>query len=378
MHFVIVGALPQSLTNFRGDLIRAVIGHGHRVTAMSAPATDGETADIMALGADFRSYPVERTGLNPISDARTLVALRGAFQALAPDVVLAYTIKPVIWSGIALRSCHSHARYFALVTGLGYAFEGNRLVQRGIQSLASGLYRCALSRAQRVIFQNRDNRDIFTTRGIVPAEKCRVVSGSGVDTNRFSAMPLPVEGSHFMLIARLLGDKGLREYVEAARLVRVRYPNVTFHLVGPVDPSPDGIPLSVVQVWHDSGDIVYHGSTNDVRPHIAAGHIYVLPSYHEGMPRSVLEAMAMGRPILTTDVPGCRETVLAGENGWLVPRRDSAALAERIEWFLTHRAAWDAMGARSRQLALERFDVHAINGELLRIMGLRGGNETGV
>lgn len=370
MHFVIVGALPQSLTNFRGELISYICSLGHRVTAISAPASEEEIAAIGALGAQFHPIPLERNSLNPRSDLNSLMALRRAYRTLAPDVVLAYTIKPVIWSGLALRSSRSQARFFALVTGLGYAFEGEGMKRRGLRAIVTALYRQALKRADAVIFQNADNRDVFVSRRIVSLQKCRIVNGSGVDTERFAVAPMPQDGTHFLLIARLLGEKGVREYAAAARDVRARHPSATFHLVAPPDSSPDGIPLTEVRGWHDGGVLVYHGAATDVRPFIAGCNVNVLPSYHEGMPRSVLEAMAMGRPILTTDVPGCRETVVPGRNGWLVPRGDARSLAERMEWFITHREQWSAMGSASRDIAVQRFDVHAIVAEMMRIMSI--------
>jgi len=368
MHFVIVGALPQSLVNFRGDLIRDALNRGHRVTAMSSPATPEEIVNIEATGAVFHSFPVQRTGLNPLSDIKTLRTLRQIFSDLQPDIVLAYTIKPVVWSGIALSTLRTTCRFYGLITGLGYAFEGRGFAHGILRFLVTRLYRQALRRAEAVIFQNPDNRDIFVRNKIVSANHCCIVNGSGVDTVRFTSTRLPTEGQRFLLIARLLGDKGLREYAEAAAIVKTRHPDAEFHLVGPTDPSPDGIPLSVIEGWHKDGRIIYHGPAKDVRPYIANCHVYVLPSYHEGMPRSVLEAMSMGRPILTTDVTGCRQTVVPGLNGWLVPRQDAKSLAQRMNWFLENPSQWPKMGEESRRMALETFDVRIINAQMLDII----------
>ncbi len=173
------------------------------------------------------------------------------------------------------------------------------------------------------------------------------------------------------MIARLLGAKGLYEYAAAAKEVKALYPEVMFHIVGPADPSPDAVPLSRVKSWHDSGVVCYHGAADDVRPYLAACHVFVFPSYYpEGVPRSVLEAMAVGRPVLTTDMPGCRETVNAGMNGFLVAKGDAAALAERMRWFIENREQWARMGAASRSLAEQRFDVRKVNADMLKIMGL--------
>lgn len=364
---VLIGALPESLTNFRGDLIRSLVGAGHEVTAMATPAENAQIERVEALGARFRPYPIRRSGLNPLHDLSTLSALRKTFFKLQPDVVLAYTIKPIIWSGFALAK-NSRTRFFALVTGLGFAFQGRGPIRRTLTLAASTLYRAALMRAEGVIFQNSDNLQTFVSRGIIRAYKCHLVGGSGVDLSLFTAEPMPSGAPTFLLIARLLGEKGLREYVAAARIVIRQYPEAIFRLAGPPDPSPDGIPLEQIQAWHKEGSIQYLGELSDVRPAIAASHVYVLPSYHEGMPRTVLEAMAVGRPILTTDVPGCRDTVEPGQNGHLVPKGDAAFLAERMQWFIEHRDEWEPMGRASRRIAEERFDVKKVNAELMRIV----------
>lgn len=368
-NIVVIGAHPESLTNFRGELIRSLVVAGHHVTAMATPASQEQIAAIKALGANFFSFPVQRNGLSPIKDLQTFLALRKAFRELQPDAVLAYTIKSVIWGGLALFG-NQVPRFYALVTGLGFAFQEGGLVRKALTALVTGLYRLSLSRAERVIFQNPDNRDLFIARHIVAKEKCTLVNGSGVDLQRFAVAPLSDNAVLFLTIGRLLGEKGFREYAQAARLVKARYPEAVFKLVGPVDPSPDRISLEEVKEWEANGLIEYQGSTSDVRPFIADSHIFVLPSYHEGMPRTVLEAMAMGHPILTTDVPGCRETVIHGENGFLVPKADAEALAERMIWFIEHRDQWQRMGLCSRKMAEDRFDVHKINRELMQIMGL--------
>jgi glycosyltransferase involved in cell wall biosynthesis len=366
---VVVGAYPQSLVNFRGDLLKALVAAGHDVTAMSAEAAPDEIARLADIGVAFRSFPIFRNTISPVTDLQTWRALRAAFRLLKPDVVLAYTIKPVIWSGFALKGT-SRPRFYALVTGLGFAFQGDGLVRRSLRQLVIRLYRSALARASRIIFQNTDNRDAFVSRQIVAMEKCAIVNGSGVHLDRFDVSPLPETGVVFLTMGRLLGDKGFREFAEAAQRVKAAYPDAVFRLVGQEDPSPDGIRQSEIRAWVAAGWLEHIDWTSDVRPLLRECHVYVLASYHEGMPRTVLEAMAMGRPILTTDVPGCRDTVVAGENGYLIPERNAAALAERMIWFIEHRDQWARMGARSRALAEDRFDVHKVNGALLRIMEL--------
>lgn len=368
-HILLIGASPRSLINLRGDLLKALVAAGHKVTTMSADAPPEIVQQLAEIGVTFRPFPVQRNAMNPLCDFKTLLTLRKAYRELKPDIAFAYTIKPVIWGGFALRG-NTRVRFYALVTGLGFAFQEGSLFRKLLTALVSRLYRVSFARASKVIFQNPDNRDLFIAKGIVPKEKCALVNGSGVDVVRFTVAPLPADGVVFLTIGRLLGEKGFREYAQAARIVKERYPDAVFRLVGPTDPSPDGISLEEVKGWQAAGWIEYLGESKDVRPHLAGCHVYVLPSYHEGLPRTVLEAMAMGRPILTTDVPGCRETVIPGDNGWLVPKADAKALAERMIWFIENRQEWQRMAQRSRQMAEERFDVHKVNRDLMEIMEL--------
>lgn len=370
-HVVLVGAFPESLLNFRGELIRALIDKGHRVTVMAAPASVDVVGQLGALGAQYRAYPVQRSAMSVRHDLGTFVALWRCFRELQPDVILAYTIKPVIWGGLAAVG-PPRTRFFGLITGLGFALEGAGIRRRSLAWLVRLLYRAALFRASGVIFQNEDDREMFVTRKLVSRSTTYRVHGSGVDCRRFAQLPFPQGPPTFLLIARLLRAKGLREFAAAARIVKQRHPQAVFRIVGGADPSPDRVEVAEVQRWHGEGIVQYAGAASDVRQALAECHVYVLPSYHEGMPRTVLEAMATGRPILTTDVPGCRDTVLNGENGFLVPKGDVAALAERIEWFLVHPGEWQRMGTASRRIAEERFNVDRINAEMMQIMGLVG------
>ncbi len=368
MKILIVAANTRSLINFRGDLIRAIRKLDFSVLALSEKTSVAEVIAVKNTGASFVSYPVQRNGMNPIRDMRTWLALRAIFKTNQPDTVLAYTIKPVIWGGLATRVV-PNAKFYALITGLGFAFQTG--VNRGwLTNLVSFLYRISLRRAEKVIFQNEDNLNEFVLRGIVPRDKCVRVWGSGVDLTSFNFESIQEGAPIFLAIGRLLGEKGIREYVEAASIVKLHYPNAKFQWLGGIDPSPDGISIEDVMSWHNDGILEYLGETNDVRPFIANCKIFVLPSYHEGMPRSTLEALAIGRPVLTTDVSGCRDTVIIGENGFLVPKANSHALAERMIWFIENPDSWQAMGLASRKLAEVRFDVCNVNAEMLRIMGL--------
>lgn len=243
---VVIGALPGSLYHFRGELIRTMVAAGHCVTAMAAPANSDQVHAIESLGASFRSYPVVRNGLNPFIDVHTLWALCKAFRELRPDVVLAYTIKPVIWSGLAIFF-NKRPRLFALIEGLGYAFQGGNWHRCLVGLLATLLYRLSLMRAEKVIFLNSDNQKFFLQRNIVKNVKTALIDGIGLDLAWYSSQKLPEGNPAFLCIARLLGEKGLRELAHAARLVRHRYPDSVFRLLGQPDQSSDGIPLQEVE-----------------------------------------------------------------------------------------------------------------------------------
>lgn len=386
---VIIGGWADSLVNFRGELIRGLGAAGYEVTAMAAPANFEVVKRIEALGCRFLPFPIRRNGLNPWQDLCTLWALIQMFRVLKPDVVLSYTIKPVIWGGVASRSVEG-IRFFALITGLGYAFQGQGWTRRGLTKVITFLYRKALKYACAVFFQNTDNRDEFLNRGIVLRDKCRLVNGSGVNIDYFSQSRFFDGAMVFLLIARLLKEKGIKEYLAAAHAIKQKYPGVIFNLLGPEDPSPDGISLEEVQECFDEAGGKYLGVTDDVRTYISQSSVYVLPSYHEGTPRTVLEAMAMGRPIITTDAPGCRETVRPkrtgggmegdgwirqgelkiGANGILIPVKNVPALVEAMEYFIRYPDEIVKMGRESRLYAEGRYDVHKVNAVIMREMGL--------
>ena len=369
MKILIIGAKPSSLYNFRGALLSQLTASSdYSVHAMASGANKEEIKTINSLDARYVDYPVNRSGLSPIQDFKTFVALRNVFKQKKPDVILAYTIKPIIWGGLASRFL-PNCRFYALVTGLGFAFQKGNCKKNLLVKLVTFLYKVALKNSEKVIFQNPDNQQVFIDLGIVPKHKTFVVNGSGVDVAHFDVKPLP-SAPKFLLIARLLGDKGIREYIAAANKVKEQYTDAVFQLVGPEDPSPNGISLTELSILNNKKSVEYLGSTNDVRPYIEGGSIFVLPSYHEGLPRTVLEAMATGRPILTTDVPGCRETVVNDVNGWLIEKANVEQLAERMIWFIENPKEWQRMAEASRKMVEDKFDVHKVNKELMKIMEL--------
>ena len=369
MKIVIIGAYPNSIIGFRGPLIRKFVNAGHQVTVMIAQASIDVIAEIKALGATFQPYSVERNGVNPIADLKTLFEIKKALKTLQPDHVLAYTIKPIIWGGIAARLI-GFKNFNAMITGLGYAFESGGFARNAVNVIVKRLYKYSLANAKSIIFQNLDNRQLFVELELADEKKCHRVFGSGVDITAYQQQPFPEQETTFLLIARLLGDKGIREFAGAAEIVKKSYPNVKFQVLGPYDSSPDKISASEVAQWQAQGNIDYLGETDNVKPYIKACHIYTLPSYHEGLPRTVLEAMSIGRPILTTDAVGCRDTVVNGENGWLVPTRNVDELAKRMIWFIENPQLWQRMANASRAMVEEKFNVTQVNEAIRHIMGL--------
>lgn len=367
---LVIGSLADSLIDFRGPLMEAMVRRGHRVVAC-APAASPEICDALhRMGVDYLDVPTAPAGMNPVRDLASLTALYRLMREVRPDAVLSYTIKPVLYGLLAGRLLGVPQR-FAMITGLGYAFAEDGLRGRLAGTVARRLYRLALPGSSAVFFQNPDDQAAFARLGLLRSAGRPIrINGSGVDLDHYAPAPLPPEPS-FLLLARLLKTKGILEYVEAARRLRARYPQARFRLAGPFDPNPMALSQTTLAGWEREGVVEYLGSLGDVRPALAASSVYVLPSFYpEGTPRSILEAMAMGRPIVTTDAPGCRETIVPGRNGFLVGVKDAGALAAAMERFLTDPALIPRMGAESRRLAEEKFDVHQVNAVILEAMGL--------
>jgi len=371
--FLLIAGYPDSLLNFRGPLLRALLAEGLEVhvAAPDLPAYSKTRQQLEGLGVQVHEVALQRTGINPLADMTTVYQLWRLMRRINPYFCLGYTVKPVIYGNIAAWLA-GVPRRFALITGLGYAFQGNAGQRSWLRRTVQGLYQTALGRAHKVFFQNPDDESLFNTLGIIKPtyRKTVVVNGSGIDVSSFTEAPMP-SVTQFLLIARLLGDKGVREYVKAATIVRQQHPDVRFGLVGWIDENPDAISQKELQRWIDEGDIQFYGRLDDVKPAIAQSSVYVLPSYREGTPRTVLEAMAMGRPIITTDAPGCRETVIDGVNGFLVPVKAVRELAVAMLKFVEEPELIASMGSRSREMAEEKYDVNKVNAHMLKEMEVK-------
>lgn len=367
---LVLGSYAPSLTLFRGTMLAEMAARGHQVVAAAPAIDEAIAAELRRIGAEPVSVELSNASLNPLGMLRSYRALRRLIRQHRPDLILAYTIKPVILAALAGRA-EGVPRIASLITGLGFAFTGDKLTgkRRLVRQVAASLYRQAIARSDVVMFQNRDDQATFRDLAILPPGKpSQVVDGSGVDIEHFAPAPLPQDIS-FLMIARLLKDKGVREFAVAAHRIRSEHPDVRVSLVGYLDPSPDSIRPEELEMMK-AGGVDFLGKLDDVRPAIAGCRVYVLPSYREGTPRSVLEAMAMGRAIVTTDAPGCRETVIEGKNGFLVPVQDSEALYRAMKRFVDDPGLAETMGAQSRRYVESRYDARKVAADILEHLEL--------
>lgn len=355
-----------NIVNFRSGLIRGLRAAGHEVLVIAPD--DGHGAEIAALGARFVPIAMQRSGLSPLADLRLLAAYRRLLRRHRPAALLGFTVKPNIYGSLAARGLG--VATINNISGLGTAFLGRGPLRR----LVSALYRHALRGALRVFFQNGDDRDLFVGERLVNPDRVGLLPGSGVDLDRFAPPPARADRSapRFLLVARMLRDKGVVEFVEAARQVRAAGQPARFALLGPIDPdNRSAIARDQVDRWVAEGVVDYWGESADVRPFLARADCVVLPSYREGLPRSLLEAAAMARPLIATDVPGCRDVVRDGQTGLLCQARSAPALADAMQRFLALSVAQrDAMGAAARRMAVADFGEERVVQAYLRALEL--------
>ncbi len=344
------------LYNFRLPLARALRAQGNDVVLVSPPGRYAER--MQADGFRWLAFPLSRSRINPLAELVTLLRLLALYRRERPMLAHHFTIKCVLYGGFAAR-CSGCKSVIAAITGIGHVFTSDSIRARLLRVVASQLYRLLLGRS--VIFQNVDDRREFIARGLVKEERCSLISGSGVDTVRFTPAVKGRNPPCVVMVARLLAEKGVTEFVDAAHAVRRSRPDCRFVLAGDLDPgNPSSIPAPTLAVWKQQGDVELLGHVDDVLPLLQGADLAVLPSYREGTPRSLLEAGACGLPLVATDVPGCREVVIDGDNGLLVPAKDSGALADAILTLIDDPARRAHMGARSRALVCERFSEESV------------------
>jgi len=379
MRVAVMGTQARDLVNFRGHLLSELAKAGHEAFGIAPEGGPETVAALERLGATFVPITMDRTSLNPLRDLASLWRLWRLLRRLRLDLLLTYELKSVVFGTLAARFAGVPRRY-SMITGRGTTLQG---VPRGgreriVRTVVKRLYRTALPRTHGVFFQNRDDRDFFLQEGMLPGTvPSKLINGSGVDLDQFSQAPLPGAPVVFLFVGRLLRNKGLHEFVAASRILRTRDLPFRSRILGPLDPNPNGISAAQLDAWVQEGAVEYLGEAQDVRPTLAGSHVLVLPSYGEGTPRSVLEAMAMGRAVVTTDAPGCRETVTEERNGFLVPVGDAEALAEAMEKLILDPGLITRFAQESRWMAERKYDVRLVTAEILAFMGCAGPGRVG-
>ena len=356
MKIFVVSRCGWTLFNFRAGLLKMLSARGTDLVSAGS-GEDGYGPRIEAMGVRFRHLPINREGINPVADLRLFLALYRWYRQERPHVVHHFTIKPVIYGSIAAYLA-GVPRIVNTITGLGYVYTGRHGLLRRVVDM---LYRVALACADHVFFQNSDDLALFRERRLVNVDKVSLVPGSGVDLVRFQpraesdrpgAEPVTV-----LMVSRLLRDKGIYEFVESARIARADMPGLRFQVLGEIDTrNPTAVDKAEVEEWQKQGLIEWLGATDDVRPYLSKADIVVLPSYREGMPRSLLEAAAMALPVVSTDVPGCRNAVDDGVTGLLVPAQDSQRLADAIIRLAGSPRLRHEMGRAGREKVVREFD----------------------
>lgn len=372
---LLIGTTAECVYNFRKDLILTLVAKGYEVYAFTTDYIPSELEKISALGATPVPYVFSRGGLNPLNEFKNTIILYQKIKKINPYLVLSYFAKPAIFGTLAAKMAKV-PRIFAMLEGLGYTFtdqpEGLSTKTKIIRKSQIALFKLALPLADGVIFLNPDDPKDLLAKNNIEVKKVHLLGGIGINLADY-----PFSTKHmndnitFIFVGRLLKEKGINDYVNAAKIVKNKYPNTKFVVLGAADNSNFG---SLTQKDIDSlvqtNLIVYPGRVDNVNKWLEDSDVFVLPSYREGIPKSTQEAMAIGRAVITTDVPGCRETVIDGVNGFLVPKWNPQALAEKMSYFIENPEIITQMGEESYKIAEKKFDSRRVNENMINILGL--------
>ena len=368
MKIAVICSHSHTLYWYRLELLQEFIKNGHEVYGFADEPEELWSELFAEKGITYKQISISRNSMNPFTDIRTYFSIRHALKELKPDKVLVFHAKAVVYGSLAANHLKIYDVY-PLMTGLGSVFIDGGKKREAVKNILVTEYRVALKNCPVVFFQNSDDKKEFINDKIINKQRAVLVNGSGVNLDFFQARPLPRDFS-FLCISRLIRDKGVYEYLEACRIVKQNYPQVKCMLVGPMDSNPTAIGMDVLQPYLDQGVIEYYGETDDIREYMEQCSVFVLPSYREGTPKTNLEAMATGRPIITTDAPGCRETVDDGLNGFLVPIRDINALADKMIYLIRNPHLLQEMARMGREKAEKVFDSKKVNRKICREMRL--------
>lgn len=367
MRILVISPKNKTVFNFRGDLIRDMIAAGNEV--MVTGPNNEYVDDILALGvSEFVEVPLVKDNTSIKGDLAYLKNLKTVIKDKKPDLVFSYTIKPVVYGSLAAKSAHV-PHIYAMVTGLGRVYASGGIKTKVVRLITKMLYKRAFKACKKVIFQNDDDIKELVAQKYLPADKAMKVDGSGVNMERFKRTDLP-DKPVFLMVSRIIREKGVMEYCEAARALKQEYPEARCVLLGGFDASIGALKKEDIQPYIEDGSIEFPGEVKDPVAFYQQASVFVLPSYYrEGLPRTILEAMSCGRAIITTDWPGCREPMTDGVNGYMIPVKDAAVLADRMKQLAGDRALLETMTENAFQICKTTYEVGIINKRMREIMG---------
>lgn len=375
MKVAIIGTIASSIYGFRSDLIKALVSQDHQVYAFFSERSFEDVKKIEALGAIPVVYTINRGGINPLHDVKATLELTKKLKRIKPDIVFSFAAKAVVFGTLAAKLARI-PKIVGMIEGLGYTFTeqplGSNIKTNLIKRAQILLYKVALPQLDKLIFLNPDDPKDLLYRYSIKVNKVEVLGGIGLNLEDYNYSNVYPITPTFIFIARLLAEKGIHDYIAAARIVKESYPNTKFIVLGAIDEQSLGaLKDSELNKYVESNIIEHHGHVYNVSEWIAKSSVFVLPSYYrEGVPRSTQEAMAIGRAVITTDVPGCRETVVNGVNGFLVEKWNPEALAEKMIYFIENPEQIAIMGNESYKIAQEKFDSEKVNQRLLKMIGI--------
>jgi len=345
-------------------------GEGYEVYAAGQMPEADWAERFSEIGVTYRQITVSRNGLNPLGDIYTYMDIKRLLREIKPDKIFVYQAKTIAY-GCAAAANLGISEVYILLAGLGSIYLGHGIKNRIVKTVMSFFYKYAFKKCKKIFFQNNDDRQTMLDEGLLSEDKIVMIHGSGVNVEKFTPTAIP-QTPTFLYIGRLIRDKGVGEYLDACKIIKSTYGDkVRCLLVGPYDSNPSALKPENLRPLVDKGIVEYFGEQPDVRPYIGESSIFVLPSYHEGTPKTVLESMAMGRAIITSNAPGCKETVVDNVNGYLTKIKNADDVAEKMRNLIEHPETVKAMGDKSREMACRIFDVKKVNDTILRTMGIR-------
>lgn len=365
---LVIGPKTDAVVNFRGDLICDIKKRGYDVVVV---VPEKKAHDFFRKNdIKVRTVNLKKNSLSVFNALNYYSDLKRIIKQECPDKVFAFTIKPVIFGSMAAKKAGVKEIY-SLICGLGMLFSSDTMRIRFLRFVGGNLYKRSLRYNTKVIFQNDDDINEFVGRKYVRPEQCERVNGSGVNLDKFARNKLPKDRVSFLMVSRVLKEKGVMEYFRAAEIVKEKYPEADFSYIGAVDKNKNAIKLAALKPYIKAGVVNYIPETREVQNYIANCSVFVLPSYYrEGVPKTLLEALAMGRPIITTNMPGCKETIKQGENGLFAQVKRSKDLANKMIWMIEHRDKLQEMGDKSYEICLDKFTVDKVNGQMMKVMGV--------